>query len=92
VSPGIMSRMRFTASTIAKLAGRDLLLAAEEITSGVTRGYQACADLDNDFNFLTLDQRSQIRRDFDAQKAGKARTDCFNALEARASLAAKETK
>jgi hypothetical protein len=90
ISPGIMSRMSFTASAIARGAGRDLLATAGEITNGVTRGYEACVNLDSNLHFLTSSQREQIRKEFDAAQADKARMNCFNALEARAELAGKD--
>jgi hypothetical protein len=87
VAPSLVDRMSATSSSIARATGRDVLGTAQKIADGVTRGYDACASLDNELNFLTADQRSQIRTDFDAGEAAKARMNCFSALEARGNAA-----
>lgn len=88
VTPARIGDFAFAVGTLAKVKGIDLVAMGQKVTSGVTRGYEACAELDGELDFLTVDQRDQIRKDFDAGEAVNARAECFDALRARAQAAA----
>lgn len=65
------------ANDYASVTGKDLPEAAKDLEDAFTRGYEAVAELDSAFTFLTLAEREQIRAMFESGDAAAAREKAF---------------
>lgn len=61
----------------ATVTGKELPEAAEDLKEAFTAGYDAVAELDSAFTFLTLAEREQIRAMFESGDAAGAREKAF---------------
>lgn len=80
LNPDYLISFSKAALDVATITGSELPEAADMMREAFTSGYDAVAKLDDQFQFLTVSEREQIRAMFDSGRAAEGRETAFRAF------------